>query len=54
MYTEQASHCTLRKLNVRGCKIDDENCTLLCAGLQRNESLEVLDISNNNLGKMEV
>lgn len=50
----QVSHCALRKLSVRKCKMDDVNCTMLCEALHKNESLEILDISANNLGKYEV
>jgi hypothetical protein len=48
------AHCALRKLSVRKCKLDDVNCTMLCEALHKNESLEILDISANNLGKYEV
>jgi hypothetical protein len=43
----QVSHCALRKLNVRRCGIDDDNCIRLCASLHKNESLEALDVSEN-------
>lgn len=34
--------------------MDDENCATLCEALHNNESLEILDLSGNNLGKYEV
>lgn len=43
----QVSHCALRRLNVRRCAIDDDNCIALCRSLHHNESLESLDISEN-------
>jgi len=50
----QVSHCALRKLSLRRCKMDDVNCATLCEALHNNESLEILDLSGNNLGKYEV
>lgn len=46
-FVTQVSHCALRKLNLRHCSIDDENCIRLCRSLHANESLEVLDLSEN-------
>lgn len=46
-HLSQEAHCALRKLNLRHCAIDDDNCIRLCRSLRANESLEALDLSEN-------
>ncbi|XP_026109361.1 NACHT, LRR and PYD domains-containing protein 12-like [Carassius auratus] len=45
----QDKHCKLNTLQLRGCGLTEESCSILTTVLRSNCSLKELDMSNNNL-----